>query len=115
MMQMGPHPRAESEVDVGEEVVRFKPHLEANQPSAAGHSTTAQPPVNEESPVDPSCPAEWIHSKAGMAEARGSAWLEGTKGDGHPRLWTNRAREAARARREAHWMTLGPLSAAGAS
>lgn len=82
MMQMGPHPRAESEVDVGEEVVRFKPHLEANQPSAAGHSTTAQPPVNEESPVDPSCPAEWIHSKAGMAEARGSAWLKAQKATG---------------------------------
>lgn len=78
MMQTGPHPRAESEGDAGEEVVRFRPHLEANQPPAAGPSTTAQPPGNEESPVDPSCPAEWIHSKAGMAGARGSAWLEGT-------------------------------------
>lgn len=114
-MQMGPHPRAESEVDVGEEVVRFKPHREANQPSAAGHSTTAQPPVNEQSPVEPSCPAEWIHSKAAMAEARGSAWLEGTGRRAPEAVDEHSTRGNTGPAREAHWRTLGPLSAAGAS
>ena len=57
---MGPGPRAQSEADVGEEVVRFKQHIEANQPSADSHSITAHskrgesmgtPPVLQNGPT----------------------------------------------------------------
>lgn len=113
-MQMGPDPRAQSEADVGEEVVRFKQHIEASQPSADSHSTTAHPPVNEESPCGPLLSCRMDPQQGRDGRRQGSVWLEGTKGDQRLRLCMNRASETRLApTQEAHWGKLRPLSAAG--
>lgn len=47
---------------------------EAAQVSAGSHSTTAHIPTPRVH-VGPVCPAEWFHSRVGLAEAGGSDWL----------------------------------------
>ena len=97
MMQMGPHPRAESEGDVGEEVVRVKPQLEANQPLLP-----APPPQlsHQETRRVQWTPPVLQNGSTARQGRQGPGGAPGWKvqGDRHLRLWPNRALEAMRAR-----------------